>query len=176
MKRSAYYEWLQGIGELTRKQQKTILKQLTKVESPNAVIDQLEQASHRECPYCHSKRLGKWRNQSGLQRFRCQDCGKCSDALTGTPLARLRHKNCWLDYSQALIDGLTIRKAAQRCSIDKTLATPVFDRFLSGVAQMKPTGLTGIVEAMRHANAVRAKIKCRYWCYGIDMRLPLISN
>jgi hypothetical protein len=42
------------------------------------------------------------RNRHGfandLQRFRCCDCGRTFNDLTGTPLARLRHKAKWLAY------------------------------------------------------------------------------
>ncbi|RLA19806.1 MAG: IS1595 family transposase, partial [Gammaproteobacteria bacterium] len=77
----------------------------------------------------------------------CRDCGKCFNALTGTPLARLRRKECWLDYSQALIEGLTIRDAAARCGVAKTTSFRWRHRFLTDLAELKATSLTGIVEA-----------------------------
>lgn len=32
-------------------------------------------------------------------------CGKISNPLSGTPLARLRNRDQWLRYGQALIEG-----------------------------------------------------------------------
>lgn len=50
----------------------------------------------------------------GLRRYRCKLCQRTSSVLTNTPMARLRKAQCWVDYAQALIDGLTVRKAALR--------------------------------------------------------------
>ena len=44
------------------------------------------------CPHCAGIRLSRYGSASGLQRCRCQSCRKTFNALTGTPLARLRHK------------------------------------------------------------------------------------
>ena len=147
MNTKAYSEWLREIKCLTRSQRKSVLSELNAVESQEAIIDELENNHAHQCPHCQSERLGRWGRQSGLQRFRCRDCGKCFNALTGTPLARLRHKECWLDYSQALIEGLTVRDAAVRCGVAKTTSFRWRHRFLTDVAELKVTRLTGIVEA-----------------------------
>ena len=117
MKTKAYLEWTHEIKSLTRSQRKSVLSQLNAVESKETIIDELENNHVQQCPHCQSGHLGHWGRQSGLQRFRCRDCGKYFNALTGTPLARLRHKECWLDYSQALIEGLSIRAAAVSCGV-----------------------------------------------------------
>jgi len=44
----------------------------------------------------------------GLQRFKCRSCSKTFNALTSTPLARLRMKGKWLTQAEAIRDGLTI--------------------------------------------------------------------
>jgi transposase-like protein len=147
MNTKAYREWLQKVQLLTRSQRKTVLIQLNVAESHEAIVDELEQKHLHQCPHCQSERLGRWGSQSGLHRFRCRDCGKSFNALTGTRLARLRHKEHWLEYSQALIEGLTVRKAAERCGIAKTTSFRWRHRFLTDIAIQKPTGLTGIVEA-----------------------------
>ncbi|MDD2762280.1 MAG: IS1595 family transposase [Methylomonas sp.] len=147
MNTKAYREWLDNMGQLTRSQRKSVLNHLNTMESQEAIIDELEQNHVHHCPHCQSERLGRWGRQSGLQRFRCRGCGKCFNALTGTPLARLRRKECWFGYSQALIEGLTVRKAAARCGVAKTTSFRWRHRFLTEVAKLKATGLTGIVEA-----------------------------
>lgn len=146
MNKNSYQEWLKGLDQLTRHQQQAVLKQLTAADSRD-IVGRLEQVPRQVCPHCQGKRLAKWGRQSGLQRFRCRDCQKCSNTLTGTPLARLRHKECWLTYSQTMIEGLTVRKAAQHCGIDKTTSFRWRHRFLTDLAELKPTRLSGIVEA-----------------------------
>jgi len=147
MKTKAYREWTDGIKSLTRSQRKSVFSQLNAVESQEAIIDELENNHVHRCPHCQGERLSRWGRQSGLQRFRCRDCGKCFNALTGTPLARLRRKECWLDYSQALIEGLTVRASAARCGVAKTTSFRWRHRFLTDLAELKATSLTGIVEA-----------------------------
>lgn len=147
MNAKSYCEWLEGLERLTRSQRKALLIKLNGVESHEAVVESLEQKALHRCPYCQSEQLGRWGRQSGLQRFRCRDCEKCFNALTGTPLARLRRKERWFDYSRALIEGLTVRKAAERCGVAKTTSFRWRHRFLADVAGLKDSNLTGIVEA-----------------------------
>ena len=147
MNTKAYREWLEGLKELTRSQRKTVLIQLNGEDMREAVVENLEQNLPHQCPHCQSERLGRWGRQSGLQRLRCRACGKCCNALTGTPLARLRCKERWLVYAQALIEGLSIRKAAEQCGVAKTTSFRWRHRFLQVIAELKATGLTGIVEA-----------------------------
>ena len=73
--------------------------------------------------------------------------GAHSNALTGTPLARLRMKDRWADQAQALITGESVVKAATRCGVAVTTAFRWRHRFLSAPAIDKPSQLTGIVEA-----------------------------
>lgn len=69
----------------------------------------------RRCPHCgHGASVGCGQ-ADGLRRFRCKGCGRSFNALTGTPLARLRKKECWLDFGQSLSEGETVVASAERC-------------------------------------------------------------
>ena len=57
---------------------------------------------------------------NGLRRFYCAGCGKTFNALTGTSLARLRKKECWLAYGEALAAGMSLTKAAAHCGVHLT--------------------------------------------------------
>ncbi|WP_157201966.1 hypothetical protein [Massilia sp. Root335] len=62
---------------------------------PAECIALIEQAAGgRPCPRCGCGRVHRCGQASGLQRFRCLACGRSYNALTGTPLARLRKKEC----------------------------------------------------------------------------------
>ena len=54
------------------------------------------------CGHCKSERFGPWGHASGLKRYKCKDCGRTFNALTGTPLAQLHRRDAWLDYARAL--------------------------------------------------------------------------
>src|SRR5450759_129017 len=99
------------------------------------------------CPHCGGRSLQRWGQVSGLQRYRCGDCRRSFNALTGTPLARLRMKDRWQAQTEALITGESLAKTAKRCGIASTTAFRWRHRFLSAPALDKPSQLTGIVEA-----------------------------
>jgi transposase-like protein len=99
------------------------------------------------CPHCGSQRLQGWGHASGLPRYRCVDCRRSFNALTGTPLARLRLKEKWAAQTEALITGESLVKAAERCGVAVSTAFRWRHRFLSAPALDKPDKLTGIVEA-----------------------------
>jgi transposase-like protein len=99
------------------------------------------------CPHCASQRLQRWGHASGLPRYRCGDCRRSFNALTGTPLARLRKKERWAAQTEALITGESLVKAADRCDVAVTTAFRWRHRFLAAPALDKPSRLSGIVEA-----------------------------
>ena len=41
----------------------------------------------------------------GLRRYQCKDCGRTFNALTGTPLSGLHHKERWLSFGASLGEG-----------------------------------------------------------------------
>ena len=99
------------------------------------------------CPHCDAKEVRPWGNASGLPRYRCTDCRRTFNALTGTFLAHLRHKDRWLDQAQALMTGESVAKAAVRCGVAYSTAFRWRHRFLGAPALDKPITLKGIVEA-----------------------------
>jgi hypothetical protein len=47
----------------------------------------------RGCPHCDAKEVRPWGRAHGLPRYRSPDCRRTFNALSGTSLARLRHKD-----------------------------------------------------------------------------------
>jgi transposase-like protein len=146
MRTEAFHQWLSQGDALTTAQRRRaveILLQERKLPDPLAGILAVEPA----CPRCHHRPCGRWGNAHGLPRYRCGACGKTFNVLSGTPLARLRHRECWDEYARALIDGDTVRAAARRCGVHKNTAFRWRHRFLILPAGLKPSSLHGIVEA-----------------------------
>src|SRR3954447_34519 len=114
---------------------------------PEAVrlIEQAFAAAPR-CPHCGAERLQRWGDASGLRRYRCQACRKTFNALTGTSLARLRKKACWLRYGEALAAGMTLARAAAHCGVHLTTSFRWRHRFLRAPAAAREA-LGGVVEA-----------------------------
>jgi len=81
-----------------------------------------------------------------LPRYRCKACRRTFNALTKTPLAKLRMKNKWAAQTEALIEGVSTAKAARRCGVHYTTAFRWRHRFLASLAGDKPKTLAGIVK------------------------------
>jgi transposase-like protein len=114
--------------------------------SPIQTIEASFQAEP-ECPHCQSKKLQKWGSAHELQRYRCKACKKTFNALTGTPLAQLHKRELWQQHSQALIDGLSLRKVGVRIGVSLPTAFRWRHRFLKAPKALKAKKLHGIVEA-----------------------------
>ena len=62
-------------------------------------------SKRRCCPDCGCERCHRHGQANDLQRFRCCACGRTFNDLTGTPLARVRHKGKWLGYLETVLDS-----------------------------------------------------------------------
>lgn len=113
-----------------------------------AVIELLEVrlGSAPVCPHCARAGASPWGCSHGLRRYRCGGCSRTFNALTGTPLARLRKKGRWLRFAGCLSRSSTVREAASHCGIARATSFRWRHRFLkAGVADQEDLG--GIVEA-----------------------------
>ena len=104
-------------------------------------------SKERRCPDCDCERCHRHGQANDLQRFRCCACGRTFNDLTGTPLARLRHKSKWLDYLDTVLDSRTVRAAARRVGVHPNTTFRWRHRFLHRVKDDRPERLVGIVEA-----------------------------
>jgi transposase-like protein len=106
-----------------------------------------ERVEGQGCPHCAARDVLAWGWANGLARFRCKSCGRTFNALTKTPMARLRKRERWLGCAQAMIEGRSLSKTAELCGVHPTTAFRWRHRFLGSPAADKPKKLTGIVEA-----------------------------
>ncbi len=107
------------------------------------------------CAHCGADEIVGWGRSHGLPRYRCKACGRTFNAATGTAMARLRKKDRWLDQAQAMIESVSLAKAAERCGVHPTTAYRWRHRFLSAPALDKPQTLRGVVEADEHSRIVQ---------------------
>lgn len=99
-----------------------------------------------QCPHCKGRRLHRHGMARGLRRYKCLGCARTFNALTGTPLARLRKRERWLKFAEALGASETVRAAAVRTGIDKSTSFRWRHRFLKAQKGLKDQRRTGIVE------------------------------
>lgn len=134
---------------LTPSQRQTLLASLTSgvahCEALELVQSRLAQSP--SCPKCRGAKVVRNGQADGLQRYKCRDCGVSFNALTGTPLARLRHRDKWMLQSQALDQGLSVRKAAACMGVHRTTSFRWRHRFLTLPRDVKEQALSGVAEA-----------------------------
>ena len=145
-------EWISFIaqfGQLNRRQRQAGIALLHGNAPHDTTVVLLESVAQPRlvCPACGSAHLHRHGHAHGLQRYRCVPCGRTFNALTGTPLARLRHKALWLDYADCLLASDSVRKAARQLGVHRNTTFRWRHRFLSLAKTDRPHALHGIAEA-----------------------------
>jgi transposase-like protein len=149
MKARQFEKWFARLSLLNPPQRRRVQQALhpaVGLEQIVALIDHIR-AAGRRCPRCNGASCHRHGQANDLQRYRCRDCGRTFNDLTGTPLARLRLKGKWLDYLNALLASTPIRPAAERVGVHRNTAFRWRHRFLHWVKLDRPQRLNGIVEA-----------------------------
>lgn len=149
MKIEEFQVLMEELEKLTPRQREFLEKHLEKIEQTQAVNTLIESRASTmpTCPKCGHNQIARWGLASGLQRYRCSTCKITFNALTGTPLARLRHKDKWLEYAQQMTEGKSIRKSAKACDMHRNTSFRWRHRFLALSNKHKATSLVGIAEA-----------------------------
>ena len=149
MKSTEFTELSSRIRQLDHRQRARLIATLTQQSDGPKIIEIIESrfdATHA-CPHCTSVDLYRHGLVSGLQRYYCKTCKKTFNALTGTPLARLRDKQKWLNYLASMVQSLTVRRSAANTGIHRNTSFRWRHRFLKWISQDHPTKLHGITEA-----------------------------
>jgi transposase-like protein len=124
-----------------------VKKKMNVLDLKKIVTLTLEEEDTVACGHCGSLKFVKNGRKSDLQRYKCKTCGKNFNILTGTPLARLKKKGRWLNFSECLNIGFSVRKSATEVGVDKKTAFKWRHRFLKNANQLYAPKLSGIVES-----------------------------
>ena len=141
--------WLASVARLTPAQKAELLNALS-ARDDEAEVGQLVDsrlARLPACPHCAGTRIVRNGSASGLQRYKCRACRRTFNALSKTPLARLRMKAKWLQQEDVLARGLIIRMASAELGVAPSTAFRWRHRFLQLAQPVKALVLTGVVEA-----------------------------
>ncbi len=149
MDASQWHVFHRQFTQLSQRQRLISIGLLRDDPSRNTGITVIEQAAqaHLQCPACSSTHFHRHGHANQLQRYRCVPCGKTFNALSGTPLAHLRHKERWLAYAGCMLNSFSVRKAAQQIRIHRNTSFRWRHRFLSLAKADRPHRLHGIAEA-----------------------------
>lgn len=143
-------QWLSSMARLTAKQKAEVLKALSAdgdIEQVRCLVESRLTALPAVCPHCGGAKLVRNGSASGLQRYKCRACQRSFNALSTTPLARLRMKAKWLTQQEVLQQALTVHQAAAELAVSPSTAFRWRHRFLRLAQPVKAPALTGVVEA-----------------------------
>ncbi len=148
MTNESFPSWLAGLDRLTEAQWSQFTQAVQeRSEGAAAVVAAIELQidGERRCRHCQAGavRRGKTR---GLRRYSCKQCGKTFNALSGTALSGLHHKQRWLALGRSLVERESVRESARRRGVAVTTAFRWRHRFMAQAGQLQGR-LEGLVEA-----------------------------
>ena len=147
MKRPKLHRLMQAIARLSWRQRRVLQVQLAALQARQASIETIESQAPGFCPHCGAAHIVKNGFARGLQRFLCRGCTCTFNALTGAPLSGLHQRGKWLAHTQALSQGLSIPRVAERLEVAWSTAFRWRHRFLQLPSQRQASALRGIAEA-----------------------------
>jgi len=147
MDKCTFTKWLSQLKWLTAAQQQQVQRELRlgEVTSTNSLIDRRGEELH-SCPHCYSGSVVHWGFSCGLQRYRCRECHKTFNALTGTDLAHLRRRELWREYGNCLLRGTSIRQNAHEIGVSASTIFRWRHRWLHAIEPNADAELSGIIE------------------------------
>ncbi len=74
------------------------------------------------CPRCYSTRTIRWGRSNSRQRYRCKDCRRTFNDLTGTHLAGTKYLHLWPAFAWCMALALPVREVSARLGINKDTA------------------------------------------------------
>ncbi len=145
MTNEEFQRWLAGVEQLTAAQRERLqqVAQEQGDEAASRAAIELRFDARRRCPRCGA---GGAVRRGCAHRLRRYACRRTFHALTGTPLAGLRHRGRWRACGRALVARESVRKAAERCGVAPSTACRWRHRCVAQAGE--PGGpLAGLVEA-----------------------------
>jgi transposase-like protein len=152
MKNNLFNDIIKSIPKLTNNQKHLISTKINdelNSDETGSLIDRCKLEDEICCLHCRSPEIVKWGFVSGLQRFKCKgsQCGKTFNALTGTPLARLRYRDRWQLNLDCMTDALPIWRVAETLGVAVSTAFRWRHRFLKAPTLSKVSQVCGVIEA-----------------------------
>ncbi len=101
------------------------------------------------CPRCGSLDVVRYgKDKNARQRFKCRDCRRTFNILTGTPMARARKPEKWGRYLSCMTDFMSVRKIVLTgIELNHRTVWRWRHRFLKATANDNAVVLSGIIEA-----------------------------
>jgi len=117
---------------------------LTELSQIKFTIAEIQQ---KHCPHCKSLSIIANGRNKGIQRYRCNSCGKNFSENTGTSLAHLKKPHLWNQYVKHMFEGHSIAKCAQHTGISIQTSFDWRHKILGSLQSLAPAKFEGISES-----------------------------
>ena len=150
---------INALPQLTHHQRQQLANALGQLSSRSLAGEVIEARTgeHPVCPRCQSAAVVKNGSASGLQRYKCHQCQRSFNALTGSPLAHLHLRGKWAAHAQALSQSLSLNQVARTLQVAQSTAFRWRHRFLACAKALQAPQLRGIAEADESYFLISAK-------------------
>jgi len=151
MDSNRYMDFLLSLGDLNHSQLRHLGVRVQECLENNEVNCAIEKRLLKltHCIFCKSSQTVRWGHSSGLQRFRCKQCRRTFNELSGSPFTKLQLREKLGTYAQCMVNGLTLRQAALKCDIALSTSFQWRHRFLQMPEQHKSKILSGLLKPTR---------------------------
>lgn len=106
-----------------------------------------KQEKSSKCPHCQSEKIGKWGNYKGRTRYKCTNCSKTFNELTGTAFHYLHNHQKALHYVAQMVSGKNLRTIAESCGISLKTSFDWRHKFMHALKNVDTPKLKGEVQA-----------------------------
>lgn len=97
-----------------------------------------------KCPRCHSESFVKRGRTTTGQRFLCRGCERTFGVTTNKVLGMSKlNRSTWQEFVTCFVDGVSIRRSAQRCGVSVKTAFFMRHRLLEIVEKSTPATTVG---------------------------------
>ena len=131
------------LEEIVRRVMSRQIAEIALARRTNATIEM------RTCPRCNSRNVVLHGNDKNRrQRFKCRECRRTYNIMTGTPMARARKPEKWAKYLGFMTDHTSVRKiVAAGIGVNHVTVWRWRHRFLKAAANDNAAVLSGVIEA-----------------------------
>jgi transposase-like protein len=139
---------IRDFGKLSYQEQRQLLDQLKLTVSESKPI-LTHRKIRRECidPNCKSVRIYKHgKSVEGGQRYRCQDCKKCFNELTGTSIHCVKKKHLWDRFIELMFESKSVRYISKELGISPTTVFEWRHKILTSFDGLYQKGFKKVVE------------------------------
>ena len=138
------------LSENDKEKLKMILseKHLNSDENMESFLTEKRFSSGNKCSLCSSTHIKRNGHKGNIQRYMCMDCHKTFTVATNTIVASTKKDlSTWNKYIDCMMEGLSIRKCAEKCGINRNTAFLWRHKILDALQNMAENiKLDGIIE------------------------------